>query len=150
MLYHFTCRELLPLILRDGLVRGEVPVTATTVVNAVWLTTMDTARGHGLSDGTPMKLPAGNPKMVQDADGKQHFAGYTEAGDTVLTADKTAVRIKVELASEDQRLEPWRKLSRRLMLAALGEGTLERSRDHQAVLAPLRLHGSGSLHKTCL
>jgi hypothetical protein len=39
MLYHFTARELLPGIARDGLSRGQVPLPPRQAINAVWLTT---------------------------------------------------------------------------------------------------------------
>lgn len=37
-LYHYTSREVLPLILREGIDRGDVPTTPTGGFNAPWLT----------------------------------------------------------------------------------------------------------------
>jgi hypothetical protein len=48
MLYHFTARELLPGIARDGLSRGQVPLSPRQAINAVWLTTDGDPSGHGL------------------------------------------------------------------------------------------------------
>ena len=49
-LYHFTYEEALPSILAEGLYRGEIPLSRTTIMpeSAVWLTTDQTPDGHGL------------------------------------------------------------------------------------------------------
>lgn len=53
--YHYTALEYLDSIMREGLTKGDVPMSSATAyqaegVNAVWLTTSDNATGHGLSD----------------------------------------------------------------------------------------------------
>ena len=46
----------LPKILREGLIKGEVPIThrVEDCENAVWLTTMSSPEGHGLSEARPL------------------------------------------------------------------------------------------------
>ena len=51
ILYHFTAEEYLDSILSAGLTRGEVPLSATDVLNAVWLTSDRNPSGHGLTNG---------------------------------------------------------------------------------------------------
>lgn len=53
ILYHYTYREALSSILKQGLNRGEVPLSqhAADCLNAVWFTTDGTPNGHGLTDG---------------------------------------------------------------------------------------------------
>lgn len=55
ILYHYTAREYLDAILREGLTKGDVPLSNTATyqaegVNAVWFTTSDNAAGHGLGE----------------------------------------------------------------------------------------------------
>jgi hypothetical protein len=47
MLYHFTALEYLDAIKAEGLTKGEVPVSATDLLNAVWLTSDPSPRGTG-------------------------------------------------------------------------------------------------------
>ena len=54
ILYHFTAAEYLESILKDGLNRGDVPLSPTEGVNGVWLTTDPNTEGHGLTDGGPL------------------------------------------------------------------------------------------------
>jgi hypothetical protein len=51
ILYHYTSTYHLPTILKEGLARGDVPVTPQKGFNAVWFTTMNDAKPgeHGLS-----------------------------------------------------------------------------------------------------
>ncbi|HEX6010374.1 MAG TPA: hypothetical protein VFY87_00945 [Geminicoccaceae bacterium] len=45
--YHFTAREYLPAIAREGLSRGEVPITMKIVRRGVWLRSMTIRTGMG-------------------------------------------------------------------------------------------------------
>lgn len=54
LLYHYTATEYLDSILKDGLTRGEVPISPTEVLSGVWLTGDISPRGHGLTDGRPL------------------------------------------------------------------------------------------------
>jgi len=47
-LHHFTARDLLPSIARHGLWKGDVPIGPSRGRNAVSLTSLDSAEGHGL------------------------------------------------------------------------------------------------------
>ena len=49
--YHYTSETDLPAILREGLTKGEIPITADHVENGVWFTTLPDPAGHGLADG---------------------------------------------------------------------------------------------------
>ena len=53
--YHYTAREYLAAILRDGMTKGDVPLSNAATyqaegVNAVWFTTSAIAAGHGLGE----------------------------------------------------------------------------------------------------
>ena len=53
--YHYTAAEYLERIMREGLTKGDVPMSNSGKyqaegVNAVWFTTSGSAAGHGLSD----------------------------------------------------------------------------------------------------
>jgi hypothetical protein len=84
--YHFTAREYLPAIAREGLTRGEVPITMNIVRRGVWFTTDDRPDGHGLTDGRPLTV-AEKRLIGRPDDAPDRFP------------DKRAVRFKV-LVSE--------------------------------------------------
>lgn len=81
-LYHFTAISYLPSILRTGINRGEIPLSATEVLNGSNLTSDPSGRGHGLSsarfftkeelrflggrvrDGAPLQI-VGNKRKVR-------------------------------------------------------------------------------------
>ncbi|MCL4069325.1 hypothetical protein M3484_22460 [Pseudomonas sp. GX19020] len=56
ILHHYTALEYLPKIMAEGLTRGEVPMTRTFCLNAVWFTTQTSPLGHELTDGRPLTL----------------------------------------------------------------------------------------------
>ena len=96
--YHFTCEEHIEAILREGLARGEVPLTRSCVLSAPWLTTDPTPYGHGLSFGGAMPraqerfLRASNPGLPPGR---------------LRLADKSAIRIAVEVPLNDPALVRW-------------------------------------------
>lgn len=105
ILYHFTCWEHLPAILKEGLTRGDVPTSATEGVTAVWLTTDETPLGHGLSDGG--QLPR---EEVEEL----YRMGKVPSPDVIVeTADKTEIRIAVEISSLSSRLKKWDKWAKK-------------------------------------
>jgi hypothetical protein len=118
ILYHFTCRQYLPSILEHGLYRGEVPLSATEVLNAVNLTTASTPHGHGLSTESRL-LTDEERRHFEQADGVPVPAG-------ARFEEKTAVRIKVKIASADRALVRWSTFARKRMApewrAALEDG----------------------------
>lgn len=100
-LYHFTSREHLPSILREGLSRGDVPLTPTTGLNAVWLTSDASPDGHGLSSGEV---------IAADVAAR---AGVSTGGKGFRTHDKRAVRLLVNIPRGDRRLVRWRPWARK-------------------------------------
>ena len=95
ILYHFTAAEYLPAIRAEGLSKGEVPLTPTEYMNAVWLTTDRDPSGHGLCDerelSTKEKAFLGVPL--------DHPAKFP---------NKRAIRLTVKVKSADRRLVAWR------------------------------------------
>jgi hypothetical protein len=104
MLYHFTARELLPGIARDGLSRGQVPLSPRQAINAVWLTTDGDPSGHGLADGVglPEHLIAIARRLNEDPS-------------SVVTLNKRAIRFAVKLRSRDPDLVHWPRWSKRVL-----------------------------------
>jgi hypothetical protein len=101
--YHYTAIEYLESILRDGLNKGEIPITPRKedCLNGVWLTTSKSASGHGLSDGEELS---------------EELRRLTSAPKGAHWHDKRAVRITVKMPKEKlkhwpaygkKRLEPW-------------------------------------------
>jgi hypothetical protein len=86
-LYHFTHEDALPSILVEGLIRGDVPITRTKAVNAVWFTTDPNPSGHGVCAGEEIVV---TPEMAFMSGGK------VKVGETIRFADKQKIRIKVE------------------------------------------------------
>lgn len=100
-LYHFTAHEHWPSILREGLSRGGVPVTPTTGLNAIWLTSDASPDGHGLSSGE-----------VIAADVAARASVWT-SGEGLRTYDKRALRLLVNVPRGDRRLIRWRPWARK-------------------------------------
>jgi hypothetical protein len=97
-LYHFTAREYLPAILTTGLNKGDVPTSATTGVNGVWLTSLPNPRGHGLSAGG----------VLSDGDRTMHFNLFGEMPPPGSRyPNKLAVRITIGELPEPSRLVRW-------------------------------------------
>ena len=100
LLYHFTAKEYLPAIAAGGLTLGEVPLSPSKILNAVWLTTDGMADGHGLSDGRDLtdreKLNAGIP-LTSNA----------------RFANKRALRLTVRIPRGDRNLVGWTAWGRR-------------------------------------
>ena len=96
--YHYTCREYLPNIAREGRRRGEVPLTKCKVIQAVWLTTDPNPEGHGLSDGDEVIAPKlfGLPP-----------------GAKLRFPNKRAIRFKVIIPETGGELVRWSEWGRR-------------------------------------
>lgn len=104
ILYHFTAISLLDPILRDGLTRGDVPLSPEGGMNAVWFTTDPSPSGHGLSDGSKL-----SPEMLAEVErrtGKKFPEG-------IGTPDKRRVRITVVIPSRNPLLKSWLPYARR-------------------------------------
>ena len=99
ILYHYTAKSRLESILREGLSRGEAPISATRFKNAVNMTTDSRPDGHGLD-------AAG--KIVSEQESAFYAAkfGWDVPAGTKLE-NKKAVRLKVKLPSSDRSLKPW-------------------------------------------
>jgi len=103
LFYHFTCHEHLEAIMRQGLSRGEVPITARECKNAVWLTTDPNPDGHGLS-------VAGE---LTDSDREMLARLGTPAPRGARCANKRAVRISVKIPRMHLRLVHWPKYAKK-------------------------------------
>lgn len=105
ILYHFTAIEHLDGIFRDGLVRGDVPLSATDGQQAVWFTTDAGGLGHGLSEArsfTDEEVAALKASGIK-----------LPAGQTPRFLDKRRVRIKVVISSRDRKLLEWLPFARK-------------------------------------
>jgi hypothetical protein len=106
LLYHFTALEYLDAIKAEGLIKGEVPVSPTELLNAVWLTTDPSPKGHGLIDGRLLTA-------------QERFAEYQRCGFMPPAGarfpNKRAVRIAILIPSSDRNLYHWPKWGRKRM-----------------------------------
>jgi hypothetical protein len=98
VLYHFTARELLPIIMREGLRLGDVPTGMFSGENAVWLTTLPNPSGHGL----------GSARELTDEDREYHrqWRGVLPPRGARYP-DKRAVRITITSLPEPRWLLRW-------------------------------------------
>jgi hypothetical protein len=104
ILYHFTALEYLDAIKAEGLTKGEVPLSPTDLLNAVWLTADPSPKGHGLIDGRPLTE-------------QERFVEYQRCGFMPPAGsffpNKRAVRITVLIPSSDRNLYHWPKWGRK-------------------------------------
>lgn len=141
ILYHFTDIDSLGPILREGLRFGNPNTSRYSTVQdgVVWLTTMDTPKGHGLTFGEP----------VTDFERECHRSRYGQNAPTSFTRwpDKSRVRIKVVIPSSDRNLVHWirwhgkRTEDHFLDLAKLADATRKSSRSwyiHFGTITPDR------------
>jgi hypothetical protein len=101
-LYHYTAGEHLRSIAAGGLWKGEVPVSRTERLNAVWLTGdhhPGKGRDHGLTDGRPL-----------DAQEKRLRGLPRDAPDR--HPNKRAVRLTVAIPHGDRNLVHWHAWAR--------------------------------------
>jgi hypothetical protein len=110
--YHYTAREHLPSIAREGLSKGEVAVTPTLLANAVWLTTDPDPAGHGLSDAREL-TPA------------EKWAAGIPLHRKVSCIDKRAIAFRTVIPSSDRKLVHWPKWARKRLEAWWYEGLHE-------------------------
>ena len=96
--YHFTSRENLPLILEQGLTRGEAPLSDTRVVSAVNLTTDRKPAGHGLDKGG---------HIVTAHEAAMYRAKGMHVPEGTVFADKLEVRLTVKISMDDRHLKKW-------------------------------------------
>ena len=110
-LYHFTSRRAFPLILETGLSRGSLPPPHERLLQAVWLTTDPGPAAHGLATGG---------RFMSDAERYQsrEWTGTLPPPGTRL-AKEASVRIAVELADGDRKLQEWLPWARRQLPPAL-------------------------------
>lgn len=92
MLYHYTARENLPGIAAVGLYRGDVPISPTHGICAVWLTSDPDPRGHGLSEARALTRS------------ELRTLGLRRP---TRMLDKRAIRLAVEVPDGDERLVSW-------------------------------------------
>lgn len=100
LLYHYTAKEYLPLILAEGLTRGDVPTSPTEGMNAVWLTSDSAADGHGLTDGREL------------TDREKQMAGIAPT-QSARFPNKRAIRLQVRIPQGDRNLMVWSKWARK-------------------------------------
>lgn len=93
ILYHFTCKEYLPSIAREGLTKGELPISPTYVLNAVGLTSRPSPIGAGVHVGGAV------PENIRAAMGLRPGMRFP---------DKTRIRFQMEIEDGDIALESWR------------------------------------------
>lgn len=105
ILYHYTSRANVACILKEGITRGEAPLSDTHVVKAVNLTTDPAPDGHGLDDGGRVITEAESTTLFQ-----KH--GWVIPAGTLI-ADKLEARLKIKLPSTDPKLKRWLPWARR-------------------------------------
>ena len=118
LLYHYTCRLCLPAIRQFGLSKGDVPLTAWTGTNAVWLTTDLSPYGHGLGeeDGeveASVGQQAALIKMLSPAQRETLPTEILSGQKKVILPNKKEVRITVRIPSNDRALKRWLPWARR-------------------------------------
>ena len=99
-----TLTDMTESILKGGLNRGDVPVSPTEAVNAVWLTTDTDPEGHGLTDG----------RALTDKERLTYasvFGRHPPEG--ARFPNKRAVRIKLLIPNSDRQLIHWPKWARK-------------------------------------
>lgn len=102
--YHYTTKDALASIQREGLTRGEAPYNDTQVANAINLTTDKDPGGHGLD--------AGGQMVTEEQSSLWRTKGiYVPAG--TVFANKREARITLKLPSSDPKLKRWRSWSRK-------------------------------------
>ena len=101
LLYHFTARDNLEAIQAEGLTRGDVPITQTEGLQAVWLTTNKDSDGHGLSDDRPL--------TEEEIAALKRISPKTKIPEGARMKNKRAVRITVKIPRNDRKLEHWPK-----------------------------------------
>lgn len=89
--FHFTSRFCLPYILEQGLNRGDVPLSETASVNAVWLT----------KEGRKHKQKYNKTSRFYGPDGRVYYY------------DKSEIRLTVDLV-EEPLLFAWEEVVKRL------------------------------------
>lgn len=101
--YHFTSRDNLPSIERQGLNQGDVAIAMDEPgLNAVWLTTDRRPRGHGLE-----------ASVIPEDRRAEYRRAYARAFGRELPEDfsvapgKLEVRIAVKLRDSDRQLKRW-------------------------------------------
>lgn len=99
LLYHYTSHHALPHILRDGLSKGEVPLSDREWLNAVNLTADPSPDGHGL-DGAREPITEEDAARLYLATGQHWPVG-------ARFVNKRAVRITIKLPSADRNLKDW-------------------------------------------
>ena len=104
LLYHFTAREWIASIMAEGLTKGQVPVTPTSSLNAVWLTDDKNASGHGLTDGYVLS-PEQCVRMGVPSNQGFRFP------------NKRAIRITVVIPRGDRALVSWTSWGRKRLTA---------------------------------
>ena len=108
ILYHFTSATFLPSIQKEGLTRGEVPLSPRQVMNGVWLTTDPNPEGHGLSNGEEL-----SESTIRELQSRGLLAKDIPTDKPLRWADKRSARITIVLPSTDRALKHWPKWSRR-------------------------------------
>jgi hypothetical protein len=100
-LLHYTAIEKVDDINRDGLSKGDVPLTQNGVgMRAVWLTDDRDPSGHGLSDGEPIVV-------TPEVQARLRAAGVNAKLGVAWTFDKRAIRITVVIPDGDPALVRW-------------------------------------------
>lgn len=90
-LFHYTSMLHAPLILRDGLAKGDVPTSPDTGFNGVWFTLDENPARQTWSSGT---------RMIMNGQ--------------VMPLDKTRVRVRVTFDKKDPALFNWGILAQRI------------------------------------
>src|ERR1700730_797105 len=96
ILYHYTSHLYLPIIQEERLSLGRVPISLSERQNAVWLTSDMIGRDHRLGP---------DPETCEQLS--------RQTGRVVCMANKLAVRIRVKIPPNDQRLVYWPKWAKK-------------------------------------
>lgn len=106
LLYHFTTHDHFKSIEREGLTRGEVPLSATRVLNAVWLTSDRAPGGHGIATET-------REMSMEEKAGLLRLDPKLDISRPLLVANKSEVRISVRVPAGDRNLVAWQRWARK-------------------------------------
>lgn len=107
LLYHFTARRYLDLIMAQGLTKGSVELSASEAIHGIWFTTSPVPVGIGCQSG-------GIPTLEQkQAMARLGMIPWAMINADLVWPDKREVRITVKLNSNDRRLVRWDRWSRK-------------------------------------
>src|SRR5262249_39935906 len=112
ILYHFTAKESIAPIVREGLNRGKVPLSLMPGDDATGLVSL-TTEASGAGNTLVRRDDCPRPLTAEERANVILDTGVEPPADAVM-GDWTGSRITVKIPSSDRRLVRWSKFARKL------------------------------------